>query len=54
MLRACCDNHRMTVVTATHDHKMLAASDRILWIKDGGKERLENREDLNIRVGKVE
>jgi putative ABC transport system ATP-binding protein len=53
MLRACCDNHKMTVITATHDHKMLASSDRILWIKDGGKERLENREDLNIRVGKV-
>jgi putative ABC transport system ATP-binding protein len=54
MLRKCCDAHNMTVITATHDHKMLAASDRILWIKDGGKERLENREDLNIRVGKVE
>jgi putative ABC transport system ATP-binding protein len=54
ILRACCNNHKMTIVTATHDHKMLASSDRILWIKDGGKERLENREDLNIRVGKVE
>jgi putative ABC transport system ATP-binding protein len=53
MLRACCDNHKMTIITATHDHKMLASSDRILWIKDGGRERLENREDLNIRVGKV-
>jgi putative ABC transport system ATP-binding protein len=54
MLRACCDNHKMTIITATHDHKMLASSDRILWIKDGGKERLENREDLNIHIGKVE
>jgi putative ABC transport system ATP-binding protein len=54
MLRACCDNHKMTVITATHDHKMLASSDRILWVKDGSKERLENRKDLNIRVGKVE
>jgi putative ABC transport system ATP-binding protein len=44
----------VTVVSATHDHKMLAASDRILWIKDGAVDRLERREDLDIRVGKVE
>ena len=43
----------VTVISATHDHKMLATSDRILWIKDGGKDRLERREDLNIRVGTV-
>ncbi|MFH1731965.1 MAG: ABC transporter ATP-binding protein [Planctomycetota bacterium] len=44
----------VTVVSATHDHKMLAASDRILWIKDGAVDRLKRREDLDIRVGKVE
>ncbi len=43
----------VTVITATHDHKMLATSDRILWIKDGGVDRLERREDLDIRVGTV-
>ena len=43
----------VTVVTATHDHKMLATSDRILWIKDGGVDRLERREDLNIKIGVV-
>ena len=43
----------VTVVTATHDHKMLATSDRILWIKDGAVDRLERREDLNIKVGVV-
>ena len=43
----------VTVISATHDHKMLATSDRILWIKDGRQDRLERREDLNIRVGHV-
>ncbi|HOW96164.1 MAG TPA: ABC transporter ATP-binding protein [Kiritimatiellia bacterium] len=43
----------VTVISATHDHKMLATSDRILWIKDGRQDRLERREDLNIRVGTV-
>jgi len=41
-------------MTATHDHKMLDKSDRILWIKDGGVDRLERRQDIDIRVGKVE
>ena len=44
----------VTVVSATHDHKMLDTSDRILWIKDGGVDRLEKREDLDIKVGTVD
>jgi len=53
-LRRLCDDHGVTVITATHDHKMLDKSDRILWIKDGQRDRLERREDLDIRVGRVE
>jgi putative ABC transport system ATP-binding protein len=53
-LRRLCDDHGVTVITATHDHKMLDKSDRILWIKDGRKDRLEHRANLDIRVGKVE
>ena len=52
--RRLCDDYGVTVITATHDHKMLDKSDRILWIKDGKVDRLENREDLDIRVGRVE
>jgi len=44
----------VTVVTATHDHKMLAASDRIVWIKDGQVDRLQRRQDLDIRIGGVQ
>ena len=54
LLRALRDDHGVTVITATHDHKMLDKSDRILWIKDGQRDRLEDRADLDIRVGKVE
>jgi len=53
-LRSLCDHHGVTVITATHDHKMLDKSDRILWIKDGRRDRLEKRADLDIRVGKIE
>ena len=44
----------VTVVTATHDHKMLANSDRVLWIRDGAVHRLELRENLEIDEGGVE
>ena len=54
ILRGLCDSHGVTVITATHDHKMLDKSDRILWIKDGQRDRLQNRADIDIRVGKVE
>jgi len=43
----------VTVVTATHDHKMLANSDRIVWIKDGQVDRIQLRSELDIRVGSV-
>ena len=42
-----------TVITATHDHKMLSASDRIVWIADGAVDKIQLREDLDIRVGAV-
>ncbi|HUU59847.1 MAG TPA: ABC transporter ATP-binding protein [Phycisphaerae bacterium] len=54
ILRRLRDDRGVTVITATHDHKMLDKSDRILWIKDGQRDRLEKRADLDIRVGKVE
>ena len=43
----------VTVISATHDMKMLDVSDRILWIRDGKVDRLEERKNLNIRVGGI-
>jgi len=43
----------LTVISATHDMKMLDISDRILWIRDGKVQRLAEREDLDINIGKV-
>ena len=42
-----------TVITATHDHKMLDVSSRILWIKDGTIDRLQERSEIDIRVGSI-
>jgi len=38
----------VTIITATHDVKMLSISNRIAWIRDGKLERLEDRENITI------
>ena len=43
-----------TVVCATHDMKMLAASDRVVWIRDGRIERIALRSELQISIGSLD
>ena len=43
----------ITIISATHDMKMLDVSDRILWIRDGQVLRLEKRENLDINIGGI-
>ncbi len=43
----------VTVITATHDYKMLNVSDRVVWIVDGRIDRIENRSELKIEVGAI-
>lgn len=44
----------VTIISATHDHKMLNICDRVTWIRDGRIERVEERENLDIRIGTIE
>jgi putative ABC transport system ATP-binding protein len=44
----------VTVISATHDHKMLAASDRVVYLTDGHITDIKRRDELNIRVGGIE
>jgi len=43
----------VTIISATHDYKMLSVSDRVVWVSDGQVERIANREDLDIEVAQV-
>jgi putative ABC transport system ATP-binding protein len=43
----------VTIISATHDHKMLAVSDRVVTIRDGSLAKIEKREDLHIEVGSI-
>jgi putative ABC transport system ATP-binding protein len=47
-------NEGVTVITATHDHKMLQNSDRVLWIKDGQVDKIQTAEELEIEEGTIE
>ncbi len=44
----------VTVICATHDHRLIAMADRILWIRDGKIERLAKRSEVVVETGSVE
>jgi len=44
----------VTVISATHDLKMLDISDRIVWIRDGQIDHVENRSDVHLEFGTID
>ena len=53
LLRQMNKERGVTVISATHDFKMLDVSDRIIWIRDGNIDRIERREDVRIETGEI-
>lgn len=53
LLKGLSTDRGVTIISATHDIKMLNVSDRVVWIRDGRIDRLEEREKLKISVGEV-
>src|SRR6266480_6072754 len=54
LLRQLTKERGVTIISATHDHKMLAVSDRIVWIRDGVVDKIQLRQDLKIEEGVIE
>jgi putative ABC transport system ATP-binding protein len=54
LLRGLNKERGVTIISATHDHKMLAVSDRIIWIRDGRVDKIQRREELTIEEGVIE
>ena len=54
LLRELNKKENVTIISATHDHKMLDVSDRIVWIRDGLVDKIQNREDIEIQVGGID
>ena len=48
------DDFHVTVMSATHDHKMLAASDRVIYLVDGQITSIKNRDELDIQAGTID
>lgn len=54
LLKQLKDERGVTIITATHDMKMLDASDRVIWITDGRVSRIQSRAELDIQVGSID
>ncbi|HEV2292735.1 MAG TPA: ABC transporter ATP-binding protein [Tepidisphaeraceae bacterium] len=54
LLRGLNKEKGVTIISATHDHKMLAVSDRIFWVRDGLIDRIQRRDELKIEEGIIE
>ncbi len=44
----------VTIITATHDYKMVNVSDRVVWIRDGKIAKIEDRANIDIQVGTMQ
>jgi len=53
LLKRLSRERNVTVISATHDLKMLNVSDHVVWIRDGRVEKIENRDELTISVGEI-
>jgi putative ABC transport system ATP-binding protein len=53
LLKSLKQDFNVTIITATHDHKMLAASDRVIYLTDGQISDIKRRGELDITVGSI-
>jgi putative ABC transport system ATP-binding protein len=53
ILRMLNQERNMTILCATHDHRMLDICDRLIWIRDGRVERIARRDEVQIEIGSI-
>ena len=53
ILRKLNKERAVTIICATHDHRLINMADRVMWIRDGMVERVANRSDLTVEVGTI-
>ncbi len=54
LLKKLSQERNVTVISATHDIKMLNVSDQVVWIRDGRIEKIEDRDELSISIGQID
>lgn len=45
---------RVTIICATHDHRLIDMASRIAWIRDGKIERLVRRDEVTVETGSIQ
>jgi putative ABC transport system ATP-binding protein len=43
----------VTIICATHDLRLLDVCDRMMWIRDGRIQRVEERKNVHVSVGRI-
>ena len=46
-------NLGVTIITATHDYKMLGVSDRIAWFSDGSLDKIQTKDHFKVLKGSI-
>jgi putative ABC transport system ATP-binding protein len=46
--------HGVTIICATHDHRLIDMADRIMWVRDGQIDRIANRADVTVETGSID
>ena len=54
LLKSLNEENGVTIITATHDTKMLDVSDRIFYMADGKIEKMETRDEIDLQVGRLD
>ncbi|MBU4525044.1 MAG: ABC transporter ATP-binding protein [Desulfomicrobium sp.] len=54
LLQKMSHERQVTIISATHDFKMLNVSDRVVWIRDGRIDKIEHRDELSISIGTIQ
>jgi putative ABC transport system ATP-binding protein len=54
LLKRLNEENGVTIISATHDLKMLDVSDRIFWIRDGRIDKVGARAEIELEVGLLE
>jgi putative ABC transport system ATP-binding protein len=54
LLRVMNKERGVTIISATHDLKMIDVSDRVVWIRDGRIDKIEERSEIHLEVGELE
>ena len=44
----------VTIICATHDHRMMNVCDRLLWIRDGKIDRVARRDEVEVELGGID